>query len=73
MTRVGCERIYEEKASDAKENRPELTKLLHHARKGDVVIIGKLDRTAAVIGQDRMNFVRPCLRTSYTRAICRSA
>ena len=34
LTRAGCERIYEEKASGEKENRPELTKLLDHARKG---------------------------------------
>lgn len=34
LERVGCERIYEEKASGVKENRPELTKLLDHARKG---------------------------------------
>jgi DNA invertase Pin-like site-specific DNA recombinase len=51
LTRAGCERIYEEKASGAKENRPELTKLLDHARKGDVVIVWKLDRLARSLTQ----------------------
>lgn len=46
LTRAGCERIYEEKASGAKENQPELIKLLDYARKGDVVIVWKLDRLA---------------------------
>ena len=39
-----CERIYQEKASGAKTDHPEL--MLDHARKGDVVIIWKLDRLA---------------------------
>jgi DNA invertase Pin-like site-specific DNA recombinase len=51
LTRAGCERIYEEKASGAKENRPELTKLLDHARTGDVVIVWKLDRLARSLTQ----------------------
>src|SRR5689334_9277516 len=50
LTRTGCERIYEE-ASGSKENRPELTKLLDHARKGDVVIVWKLDRLAHSLTQ----------------------
>ena len=41
---AGCERIYEEKASGAKTDRPELLRLLDNARKGDVVIVWKMDR-----------------------------
>lgn len=41
---AGVERIYEEKASGAKTDRPELMKLLDNARKGDVVIVWKMDR-----------------------------
>ena len=41
---AGCERIYDETASSAKENRPELIRMLDHARAGDVVIVWKLDR-----------------------------
>lgn len=32
---AGCKRIYEEKISGVKRNRPELTKLLDHLREGD--------------------------------------
>ena len=35
-----CARIYEEKASGAKAERPELMKLLDNARKGDVIMSG---------------------------------
>ena len=41
---AGCDRIYEEKASGAKTDRPELMRLLDNARKGDVVIVWKMDR-----------------------------
>ncbi|QIP14763.1 recombinase family protein [Spirosoma aureum] len=40
----GCEKIFQEKASGAKGDRPELTKLLEHVREGDTVVIWKLDR-----------------------------
>ena len=46
-----CARIYQEKASGAKVERPELMKLLDHARKGDVVIVWKLDRLARSLRQ----------------------
>jgi DNA invertase Pin-like site-specific DNA recombinase len=36
---AGAERIYEEKASGAKTDRPELLRMLDSARKGDVVIV----------------------------------
>jgi len=41
---AGCDRIYEEKASGARTDRPELLKLLEHVRQGDTVVIWKLDR-----------------------------
>src|SRR5262245_19412847 len=51
LTRAKCSRIYQEKASGAKAERPELMKLLDHARKGDVVIVWKLDRLARSLRQ----------------------
>jgi DNA invertase Pin-like site-specific DNA recombinase len=51
LKRAGCARIYEEKASGAKSDRPELIKLLDHARKGDVVVVWKLDRLARSLRQ----------------------
>ena len=40
----GCERIYREKASGGRWDRPELHRLLDHLRKGDVLVVWKLDR-----------------------------
>src|SRR5437867_11947087 len=41
---VGCERIYREKASGGRWDRPELHRLLDQLRKGDVLVVWKLDR-----------------------------
>lgn len=41
---AGCERVYQEKASGSKTERPELVKLLDHLREGDTLVIWKLDR-----------------------------
>lgn len=51
LKRAKCVRIYEEKASGAKADRPELMKLLDNARKGDVVVVWKLDRLARSLRQ----------------------
>lgn len=40
----GCERIFEEKASGARTDRPELKKLLEYVRPGDTVVVWRLDR-----------------------------
>ncbi|OIN59838.1 recombinase family protein [Arsenicibacter rosenii] len=44
LTAAGCEKIYQEKISGAKTDRPELARLLEHIRQGDEVIVWKLDR-----------------------------
>lgn len=41
---AGCERIYREKASGGRWDRPELHRLLDELRKGDVLVVWKLDR-----------------------------
>jgi DNA invertase Pin-like site-specific DNA recombinase len=41
---AGCERIFQEKASGGRWDRPELHRLLEHLRKGDVLVVWKLDR-----------------------------
>ena len=43
---AGCQRIYEEKISGAKRDRPELIRLLDHVRDGDVLVATRLDRLA---------------------------
>jgi DNA invertase Pin-like site-specific DNA recombinase len=51
LKRAKCSRVYEEKASGAKTDRPELMKLLDNARKGDVIVVWKLDRLARSLRQ----------------------
>jgi DNA invertase Pin-like site-specific DNA recombinase len=47
LRRAGCERIHTEKASGAKADRPELARVLDDVlRKGDVLVVWKLDRLA---------------------------
>jgi DNA invertase Pin-like site-specific DNA recombinase len=41
---AGCEKIFKEKISGAKADRPELLKLLDQMREGDTVTVWKLDR-----------------------------
>ena len=44
LTATGCERIFREKASGGRWDRPQLLRLLTHLRAGDVVVVWKLDR-----------------------------
>lgn len=44
LTKAGCEKIYKEKASGSKAERPELQDMLKHLRRGDNLVIWKLDR-----------------------------
>ena len=46
LREAGCTRIFEEKVSGAKRDRPELARLLDHLRAGDVVTVTRLDRLA---------------------------
>jgi DNA invertase Pin-like site-specific DNA recombinase len=41
---AGCERLYREKASGGRLDRSELHRLLDQLRKGDVLVVWKLDR-----------------------------
>lgn len=43
---AGCLRIYEEKVSGAKRDRPQLAQLIDQLRAGDVVTVTRLDRLA---------------------------
>lgn len=46
LLKYGCEKIFEEKISGAKYNRPELQNLLKILKSGDMIVITKLDRLA---------------------------
>jgi len=44
LTAAGCTKIFEDRASGARADRPGLRKALDYARDGDVLIVWKLDR-----------------------------
>lgn len=46
LKEAGCEKVFEEKISGAARKRPELERLLGEVRKGDVLVVTRLDRLA---------------------------
>jgi len=46
LRETGCKRVYEEKVSGARRDRPQLARLLDQVREGDVVVVARLDRLA---------------------------
>ena len=46
LKEAGCRRIFGEKVSGAKRDRPELARMLDQLRDKDVVIVTRLDRLA---------------------------
>lgn len=44
LTKAGCEKLFTDKASGAKINRPGLVEALRFARAGDTLVVWKLDR-----------------------------
>jgi DNA invertase Pin-like site-specific DNA recombinase len=48
---AGCERIFEEKASGAQRDRPQLKAALDFMREGDTLVVWKLDRLARSLKQ----------------------
>lgn len=51
LTAAGCEKVFEEVASGAQKDRPELAKVIGYLRKGDVLVVWKLDRLARSLKQ----------------------
>ncbi|MBF9235601.1 recombinase family protein [Microvirga alba] len=46
LTAAGCERIFQETASGAKQDRPQLAGALSYLRPGDTLVVWKFDRLA---------------------------
>ncbi len=46
LKEAGCEKVFEEKISGVVRKRPQLEKLLGEVRKGDVLVVTRLDRLA---------------------------
>ena len=51
LTAAGCAKVYEEKASGAQRERPELKAALGYMRQGDTLVVWKLDRLARSLKQ----------------------
>lgn len=50
LNAAGCERVFTEKASGVKTDRPALAELMSFVREGDVVVVYKLDRLGRSLG-----------------------
>ena len=48
---AGCEKVFQEKASGAQRDRPELKAALDYIRQGDTIVVWKLDRLARSLKQ----------------------
>ncbi len=44
LTKAECEEVFEERASGGRWDRPELQRMLGQLRRGDIVVVWKLDR-----------------------------
>ncbi len=51
LTKAGCEKIFEDKLSGTRAERPGLTKALEIARAGDTIVVWKLDRLGRSVKQ----------------------
>lgn len=56
LEKVGCGKVFQEKMTGTKKDRPQLQKMLEHLRDGDVVVVWKLDRLARSL-QDLVSLV----------------
>jgi len=50
LTKVGCEKIFQEKVSGKNNERPELIRMREHLRSEDILVIWKLDRLGQSMG-----------------------
>jgi DNA invertase Pin-like site-specific DNA recombinase len=53
---AGCDRIFDEKASGSSQNRTQLNEMLNFIRKGDTLVITRIDRLARSL-RDLQNLV----------------
>lgn len=44
LEKAGCQQIYQEQASGARQDRPELERMLSQLRSGDTIVVWKIDR-----------------------------
>jgi DNA invertase Pin-like site-specific DNA recombinase len=56
LKKEGCVKIYSEHISGTKSDRPQLEELINHVRKGDIIVVWKLDRLGRSL-RDLVNLV----------------
>lgn len=49
LNEIGCEKLYQDKISVARNNRPGLSQALEALRKGDTLVVWKLDRLGRTV------------------------
>ena len=56
LAEAGCEEVHEDHASGAKAERPGLAEALGHVRRGDTLVVWRLDR----LGRSWRTWSTPC-------------
>ena len=51
LTKAGCQKVFEDKVSGTRADRPGLTKALDMLREGDTLVVWKLDRLVRSVKQ----------------------
>ncbi len=51
LSKTGCQRVFEDKVSDTRADRPGLTKAMEMLREGDTLVVWKLDRLGRSVKQ----------------------
>jgi hypothetical protein len=65
LREAGCEKIFVEQMSGAVTDRPALREALDYARRGDTLIVWKLDRLARSMKQLRRSRVCACAASAF--------
>jgi hypothetical protein len=64
---AGCEKIFREKASGGRWDRPELHRLLEQLRKGDILVVWRLDRLSRSLRDVLGRVCKSCLMDNAPR------
>ena len=69
LSKAGCARVFEDKASGAKADRPGLKAALSFVRDGDILTVWKLDRLGRSLSTNLPTMISPCRLISTSRVL----